>query len=373
MKKIAKQKNSGITLIALVITIIVLLILAGVTISTLTGENGILTRATEAKREDEIATVKEQAQLDITNWVAEKLKSGEDTTIDTPEKIQEILDAANSNNENKYYIGYTETGIKTPSGYEIPFEELYNTNASVETTKNIEDLNVGDRVNYIDKNGETISCIVLYDKTYNDENGTNYGVQIITEDVVEDTVTLGGNDFYAARDSYNNALKILYDKAQEYLNPTYATSARCVGSNPANPDWDTDTNEAGYYTKEIAEQENEYQSCMEPYYGTLKNGDTNYGTDWTQMGNITNIDLKTASSDYWLANRFIMAISQGGFFYVRNVQASGSLANIGRLCFVRFDDNIYGISQSIGFRPVFTLNSEIKVTEGENGVYMLVP
>ena len=37
--------NKGITLIALVITIIVLLILAGVTIATLTGDNGILTKA----------------------------------------------------------------------------------------------------------------------------------------------------------------------------------------------------------------------------------------------------------------------------------------------------------------------------------------
>ena len=39
MKRILKE-NKGITLIALVITIIVLLILAGVTIATLTGENG---------------------------------------------------------------------------------------------------------------------------------------------------------------------------------------------------------------------------------------------------------------------------------------------------------------------------------------------
>lgn len=45
------RKKSGITLISLVVTIIVLLILAGVTIATLTGENGILTRATEAKEE----------------------------------------------------------------------------------------------------------------------------------------------------------------------------------------------------------------------------------------------------------------------------------------------------------------------------------
>ena len=46
-----KNTNKGITLIALVITIIVLLILAGVSISMLTGENGVLTKATESKEE----------------------------------------------------------------------------------------------------------------------------------------------------------------------------------------------------------------------------------------------------------------------------------------------------------------------------------
>ena len=53
------KKNNGITLIALVITIIVLLILAGVTIATLTGENGILTRASDAAEQTEIAEEKE--------------------------------------------------------------------------------------------------------------------------------------------------------------------------------------------------------------------------------------------------------------------------------------------------------------------------
>ena len=47
------KASRGITLIALVITIIVLLILAGVTIATLTGNNGILIRAQEAKNKTE--------------------------------------------------------------------------------------------------------------------------------------------------------------------------------------------------------------------------------------------------------------------------------------------------------------------------------
>ena len=44
-----RLKNKGITLIALVITIIVLLILAGVSLSMISGENGILSKAQQAK------------------------------------------------------------------------------------------------------------------------------------------------------------------------------------------------------------------------------------------------------------------------------------------------------------------------------------
>ena len=63
MKKILKESEKGITLIALVITIIVLLILAGVTIATLTGDNGILTRANEAKTETEEGREEELRKL----------------------------------------------------------------------------------------------------------------------------------------------------------------------------------------------------------------------------------------------------------------------------------------------------------------------
>ena len=61
--KVKLKSRKGITLIALVITIIVLLILAGVTIATLTGKNGILTRASDAKEETIIAQEKEQIAL----------------------------------------------------------------------------------------------------------------------------------------------------------------------------------------------------------------------------------------------------------------------------------------------------------------------
>ncbi len=54
------NKEKGITLIALVITIIVLLILAGVAIATLTGDNGVLTKAVSAKEKTETARETEE-------------------------------------------------------------------------------------------------------------------------------------------------------------------------------------------------------------------------------------------------------------------------------------------------------------------------
>lgn len=63
MKRLNINKNKGITLIALVITVVVLLILAGVSIAMLTGENGILNQAKKAKEETEIASEEEKVKL----------------------------------------------------------------------------------------------------------------------------------------------------------------------------------------------------------------------------------------------------------------------------------------------------------------------
>ena len=63
-----RRTNSGVTLIALIITIIVLLILAGVTIAMIVGENGILNRATEAAVQTEQASIKEALDLAYTDY-----------------------------------------------------------------------------------------------------------------------------------------------------------------------------------------------------------------------------------------------------------------------------------------------------------------
>ena len=57
------MKEKGITLIALIVTIIVLIILAGISISSLTGEDGTVLNASKAKLKTEVKDIEEQIEL----------------------------------------------------------------------------------------------------------------------------------------------------------------------------------------------------------------------------------------------------------------------------------------------------------------------
>ena len=67
------KKTKGITLISLVVSIIVLLILAGVSIVTLTGENGILNQTIGAKTKTELSNFMEDATMAYNGLMVEKL------------------------------------------------------------------------------------------------------------------------------------------------------------------------------------------------------------------------------------------------------------------------------------------------------------
>lgn len=94
-----KRNNRGITLIALVITIIVLLILAGVSISMLAGNNSILNNATTAVREKALGDVKEQVLLVVyetyteyhSKEVTHALSEGETLYGDTKSALDGII------------------------------------------------------------------------------------------------------------------------------------------------------------------------------------------------------------------------------------------------------------------------------------------
>lgn len=67
-----RKSNKGITLISLVITIIIMLILAGVVITLALGNNGLIGKAKEAKEETNKQTAIEQINLKITNSITKK-------------------------------------------------------------------------------------------------------------------------------------------------------------------------------------------------------------------------------------------------------------------------------------------------------------
>ena len=78
------QKEKGITLIALAVTIIVMLILAGVTMAALTSENGIIKQADKVKETNKVAKVEEEAKLEYSNLIIEKQMDGhgEETNLE---------------------------------------------------------------------------------------------------------------------------------------------------------------------------------------------------------------------------------------------------------------------------------------------------
>ena len=86
LKESKLQSSKGITLIALVITIIVLLILVGVTIASITGENGILKRTSEAAKIHVVAEEKEKIRLAFLDLLASDMVDGNTITIEELKK-----------------------------------------------------------------------------------------------------------------------------------------------------------------------------------------------------------------------------------------------------------------------------------------------
>ena len=116
MNKIKSTK--GITLVALVVTIIILLILAGVTIATLTGNNGLLNKAQDAKIATEIADIKEQIQTEILGKQAENQGDISDSNLETI-----LLKYGTLSNEEKLI---DKTLTTTKGNHEIKVSDIFN-------------------------------------------------------------------------------------------------------------------------------------------------------------------------------------------------------------------------------------------------------
>lgn len=108
------KNQKGITLIALVITIIVLLILAGVTIAMLTGgENGILNKATGAVSDTEKATAEEAIKMEVYNNIATNEGTFDLNTFTSISTNSDYSYAVGSATDNKKDVTVTGKDSKT--------------------------------------------------------------------------------------------------------------------------------------------------------------------------------------------------------------------------------------------------------------------
>ena len=121
---VAHGDPKGITLISLVITIVVLIILAGVAINMTLGENGIFTKAQEAKKMQAIASAKEQIGLEILEAQIEAIDNNEELEQSQVETIVAKYGELQADGD---------TIILNDTEYEVSLRDIYNTMAEVET------------------------------------------------------------------------------------------------------------------------------------------------------------------------------------------------------------------------------------------------
>ena len=259
-----KRIERGITLVALVVTIVVLLILAGITIATLFGDNGVINKAQKAKNETDRTAIEEQEGLnkteeDMANAIKGNSSQGNSWT--QPEPLKPEITNGEITLEIGDYVDYDCTN--SGATYTSPAEKTGHT---VEQIFKADAYYYGWRVLGVDKETKQL--------------------QLISEDFVQPTE---GGKALGVRQAYNLQGQVGYVNGADELNKICniygtgegATGARCVniddinwitGYNPNNTGV-KDKNKTGNGTKCYSGQIYEYGNNVKY---TLTSGGVKY-------------------------------------------------------------------------------------------------
>ena len=200
MKELRKNQK-GITLIALVVTIVVLLILAGVSIAMLGGENGLITRAQEAAEETRGASVEEERDLWKANQYLDDYASG------SSESLQELIDrlveqGLLTEDEKDEILGNEEKGIEATGQVTIGSKTIVFGTAGKTLVQAFKDgeIEVGDYItDYNQKLKNSSASVSVTEEetghagtqTYRVDTSTTWRVLGLSEDGTQLMITTG--------------------------------------------------------------------------------------------------------------------------------------------------------------------------------------
>ena len=329
MLKETLKKNKGITLIALVVTIIVLLILAGISIASLTGNNGILTQANKAKEETRGATVEEVKE----QWEVEKEMSTEAAkTLD--EILNGLVEEKQLTEEEKQEV--LDTGKVTIGSKTIIFTNDF---LIADVVK------VGDFVDY--KAG-------IWTQNEIDNLGSLYSGESLP-------TTAGKFGGFKAGDSKDNSIETSTEDINKYSHgwrvlsvDSETNTVQLIHAGTPEGYYQGYNGSAGYDSYYIftGEKVSPYTYKVD-YRKWSEYENLNYAVEgsarmprYSELLNLKPFDLKYIGAGYWYAD-----VNGGGWTLSCYID-SGTNYTIGNIC--------------LGIRPVITLKSNVRIKNSDN-------
>lgn len=369
--RITKENNNGITLIALIVTIIVLLILAGISIASLNRENGILNQTNSGKEKTEKAEIIERAQIDILGFQAEnngRLSKNQLIEIlkkyfdDVPAKLPADLSTLILTSKVEY------------GRHEIKVSDIWNGTTLDSETEEVDysQLAVGDYVNYP----------VYYDNieitTYIPKDEYN-GWRILSIDATSETVRLvsAGIPLLFRHKNVGSKTKTSVRR----LTAQFFSTPITPSTNFAFSNCSFKTSEKGTLITDIEDLKTLFTNELTEIYveGETYTDDDNtytYIKDNPKVQSLTKNDVdavwgSTTSTTTSINTNDLLAIPRkdSPSEYVQTWLASTYSYSAGRLYYV----NSNGIVSNNGFsnfgiRPVVTLKSKVKFKPAKDNI-----
>ena len=284
-KKQKLKESKGITLIALVITIIVLLILAGVTIATLTGDNGILKKAGDAK------TQTEQAKEDENLKIAIAGSYGTDGKLNLKDLKDNLKNQGILTNSNEFPLEVTVNGEKKKidaNGNIIESIQSLKTKGTVfKDTTTLEDT-YGNQVTIPkgfkiadDSATEVTGGIVIEDATYTNTIGSQFvwipvgtGENAIKKENKETVeIELGRYDFTKNSDGTITTSEYSGSNTEDTTASHNSSRENAIAKDIEKFKTSANSNH-GYYI-------GRYEAGVVDYNSSVSTSNSNYETNWT--------------------------------------------------------------------------------------------